>query len=79
MASEHRTRGTIQMMDDISTALSKEGGTFGLSYDEERKEWMASMEWGREAPDSPMIGAASYALGPSAGDAIEQMLQEAGL
>lgn len=79
MATEHRTRGSIQMMEDISRTLSQDGGTFGLAYDPERKEWMASMEWGREAPDSPMVGAASYALGPSAGDAIEQMLKEAGI
>lgn len=39
-------------------------------------DWLVSMEWGSEAPDSPMIGAASYGAGDTLADAIQQVVEE---
>lgn len=62
----------------IKTISEKGGGTFGLRYDDEKKDWSAAMEWGQEAPDSPMYGAAAYGLGETAKEAIDAMLGDAG-
>lgn len=44
-----------------------------------RGEFMASSEWGEEAPDSPMVGAAAYGLGESYEEAVTQVLDQAGV
>lgn len=41
-------------------------------------DWSAALEWGREAPDSPMVGAAAYGLGDTVEDALRAALDEAG-
>lgn len=35
-------------------------------------------EWGQEAPDSPMAGAAAYGMGDTLAEAIATMVSEAG-
>jgi hypothetical protein len=67
------------MFDEITKLLEPEGGAFGLSYNSETKEWMAALEWGREAPDSPMAGAAAYGLAESPAVAVETALKDAGV
>lgn len=42
-------------------------------------DFMASSEWGSEAPDSPMAGAAAYGLGESVEEALTQVLDQAGV
>jgi hypothetical protein len=39
-------------------------------------EWIVGLEWGQEAEDSPMAGAAAYGVGVSAWDAVEMALRE---
>jgi hypothetical protein len=66
------------MFDAITELLQVDGGSFGLSYSPEREEWVVALEWGREAPDSPMAGAAAYGMDSVAAAAVEQALREAG-
>lgn len=42
-------------------------------------EWVVSLEWGQEAPDSPMVGAAAYGLNEELDLALVQALEEAGV
>lgn len=73
-------RSSSDMFEMISRTLSEDGGAFGLSYHEKQPEgrWVAALEWGHEAPDSPMAGAAAYGVGSSAAEAVELMLRDAG-
>jgi hypothetical protein len=67
------------MSDNIELLLNVirgEGGRLLISYDDEDKMWMVGMEWGREAPDSPMAGAASYGLQENLADALAQVQAE---
>jgi hypothetical protein len=76
------TRSSAQALEGIVKTLSEEGGAFGLRYDPDAKpedRWTAALEWGQEAPDSQMAGAAAYGLGASASEAVDQMLDEAGV
>jgi hypothetical protein len=76
-------RSSAQVLEGIVKTLSEEGGSFGLTYRFGVKPgdgpWMAALEWGQEAPDSPMAGAAAYGIGESASEACDQMLDEAGV
>lgn len=40
--------------------------------------YSAGAEWGQEAPDSPMAGAASYGTGDTLEEAVEELLADAG-
>jgi hypothetical protein len=51
-------------------------GVVALSYG--RGLWTVAIEWGREAPDSPMVGAASYGMGATAGEALAAAVSDAG-
>lgn len=42
-------------------------------------EWIAACEFGEEEPGSEMVGGAAYGVAPTAGEAIDQVLQEMGL
>jgi hypothetical protein len=76
-------RSSAQVLDGIAKTLLQEGGRFSLVHDASRKPadgpWMAAMEWGSEAQDSPMYGAAAYGIGESASEACDLMLDEAGV
>lgn len=76
-------RSSSQALEGIAKTLSEEGGRFSLMHDDSKKladgPWMAAMEWGHEAEDSPMYGAAAYGIGESAAQAIDLMLDEAGV
>lgn len=79
-ASEQRPiRPSGRMLEDVVKLLEPEGGSFGLSYNPEREEWMAAIEWGREVPDSPMVGAAAYGIDAVPAAAVETALREAGV
>lgn len=81
-------RSSAQALEGIAKTLSEEGGRFGLTCTNKHdakgvleQEWTAAMEWGNEVPgeDSEMYGAAAYGVGRSAGEAIDRMLDEAGV
>lgn len=74
-------------MDDVMDRLTQiiegliaaGGGTFAItlvSKDKEDEHWVAMAEFGQEAEDSPMVGGASYGMGPSANEAVSTVLTE---
>jgi hypothetical protein len=69
------------MIEAVVQRISEEGGAFSLvcSGGVDAEEFTAAMEWGQEAPDSPMAAAAAYGIGSSAAEAIELMLNDAGV
>lgn len=56
----------------------KGGGSIATGLDESGKEWMASVIFGREAPDSPMAGGAAHGVGVL-DEALFQAASECGL
>jgi hypothetical protein len=69
----------IPELEKIAQKLKKEGGCFTLGYDPDRSEWTTAMEWGKEASDSPMAGAAAYGVSPDLSTAVGHVVREAGL
>lgn len=66
----------MDRLDRIIAGLTAAGqGTFALILNS-RGEWLVAAEYGKEASDSPMVGAASYGIGQSANDAIQMVLDE---
>ena len=55
---------------DVSVVITR-------NCDREPRLWMVGMEWGQEAPDSPMVGAAAYGLDENLDIAVEQALADA--
>lgn len=43
------------------------------------RSWTVAIEFGREAPDSPMVGGAAYGVASDLREAVEQALSEAGV
>lgn len=60
----------------VAEHLAVEEGSFALVCHD--GQWTASIEWGCEADDSPMVGAAAYGIGATAREAIENAVDEAG-
>lgn len=61
----------------VAVLLAGHGGRFGLSVHDDGV-WAAGIEWGKEAEDSPMAGAAAYGIGATAQEAVMAVLREAG-
>ncbi len=61
----------------IINHLQDQGGAFVIMFDPERADWTCSMEWGREADDSPMAAAAAYSVDITPEDAIQKLVDEA--
>lgn len=57
--------------------IDGEGGGRLLISKNEDGTWMVGMEWGKEAPDSPMAGAAAYGLENTLYEALESALGDA--
>lgn len=74
-----KTRPSAKMFEDISVFLTREGGAFGMGYNPDEGEWVVRLEWGREAVDSDMVGAAAYQVHPVPAIAVELCLKEAGI
>jgi hypothetical protein len=79
-----------QLMHRIVTnCIAAQGGALGVSFIPERTRegsdakveahWMVGAEYGREAPDSPMAGAAIYGTGLTLRAALEQAGDDARL
>lgn len=64
-------------IEGIVKTIGEEGGRFTIVYDTERG-WIAAMEWGREAPDSPMAAAAAYGAGDTAEEAMRALDRDGG-
>lgn len=64
---------TLQRLQAFAESIGKDGD-LGLIW--RGDEWLASAEFGREAPDSPMVGGAAYGNEPTAVATIEQMLAD---
>lgn len=70
---------TGDKLETITTRLEHEGGGhLGVAYIDHRAEWLVAVEWGQEAEDSPMAGAASYGTGDTLEQALDQVLAETG-
>jgi hypothetical protein len=67
----------------IRDVLEKEGGGFGISCmkkpEADNDVWVGSLEWGKEAEDSPMVGAAAYSQADTFNDCIVELAKDAGL
>jgi hypothetical protein len=61
-------------VDALVALVGQESGRVGIGFD--GHEWVVALEWGHEAPDSPMAGAASYGVGVELRDALRQVLTE---
>jgi len=57
---------------EIVMTLGREGGRFAIAYDAE-DGWVAALEWGREASDSPLAAAAAYGVGDTAEQAMDAL------
>lgn len=57
--------------------LANEGCNYALTR--HKDNWLVALEWGQEAEDSPMVGAAAYGVSTSIWVAVEMALQEVGL
>lgn len=55
--------------------LARESGSFVLIRDE---DWLASLMFGQEAPDSPMVGGAADGVGLTAQSALSMMIEQTG-
>ena len=54
-----------------------DGGRLMMAFHD--GQWVAGLEWGREDPDSDMVGAAAYGVDKVAAAALAGALQDAGL
>jgi hypothetical protein len=90
VGTEQRTRGWVRMMEAITTFIEANRGSFALGYKEQTGEWMAVIEYKvaetheypseyELEPETVYRPATHSGVGPSAGDAIETLLKEAGL
>jgi len=80
MTPQHNTSVLIDAsrMAAIVNGLTR-AGSGGISITlTDAGEWLVAAEYGREAPDSPMVGASSYGTGFTAREAIDQVLAETG-
>lgn len=71
-------RSCHDAIEAIGQLLEKEGGRFNLVKMDDSDDWLAALEWGKEAPDSDMVGAAAYQYGENPLQAINRVLDEAG-
>lgn len=67
----------------IRKVLEREGGGMGISCmkkpDHDNDIWVGSLEWGKEAEDSDMVGAAAYSQADTFNDCIVELAKDAGL
>jgi hypothetical protein len=70
----------LDMIAAIEMFAHERGGMFGLSFnacEERTRKWAASLTWGREAPDSPMVSAQALGIGEVIREALQQVIDEA--
>lgn len=64
---------TLQRLQAFATEQVGTEGIIGLQWT--GRDWLASAEWGSEAPGSPMAGAAAYGSADDATACVEEMLE----
>jgi hypothetical protein len=69
---------THNLLGQAIEVIEEEGGRVLISKNDDGT-WVVGMEWGKEAEDSPMAGAAAYGLDDSLDAALERCLGDAGL
>lgn len=62
----------------VAKGLADEEGHLHIGKRTGTNEWVVGMEWGKEAEDSPMAGAAAYGMGETLVDALGGMLDDTG-
>jgi hypothetical protein len=60
----------------IEKFCAEQEGTFALGVGQ-RGGWSAMLNFGREAPDSPMAGGSAIGTGDTAAEAVAQVVEEA--
>jgi hypothetical protein len=69
----------MTLLSRLAAHLTENGGVaLHAEHGMGATEFAAASEWGREAHDSPMAGAAAYGIGDTLGEALEVMLAQAG-
>ena len=72
-----------EIIAKIADTLEKEGGGFGISCQKkpvgDNDIWVGSLEWGKEAEDSDMVGAAAYSQADTFDDCLRELAKDAGL
>lgn len=63
-------------LEAIAKFCAANEGTFALGHGQ-KGEWSAMLNFGREAPDSPMAGGSALGSGKSAEEAIDGVIAEA--
>jgi hypothetical protein len=68
-------------LEAIAAFCHREDGIFSLALNARADvgKWSASLAWGREAPDSPMVAAQAIGMGDTPAEAIAQIVEEARL
>jgi hypothetical protein len=83
MAQAQQDAPVVDALMKIRELLEKQGGGFGISCmkreEADNDTWVASLEWGKEAPDSDMVAAAAYSQGNTFNDAVLEVAKEARL
>lgn len=67
---------TLQRLQAFAKEDVGATGTIGLHWNPDREDWMFAAEWGSEAPDSPMVGAAAYGNDDDVTVCVEQALKD---
>lgn len=67
---------TLERLQAFATQDVADEGVVSLQWLGSKKGWMFAAEWGREAADSPMAGAATYGNDDEVTACIEQGLQD---
>lgn len=74
---------TTKTLASIADLIDKQGGRFSVSAEKPsgpaEGRWMVGLEYGEEAPDSPMYAAASYGTGDTLEQALQTLVDEVGL
>jgi hypothetical protein len=76
--ADDQSQTTLRRLQTFAERVGTEGD-ITLQWQSKHQEWLFAAEWGSEAPDSPMAGAATYGNDGDAMRCIEQALSDAGL
>lgn len=63
-------------VEKLLEALDEHGGTLVVTHDKEGGECLVALYFGREAPDSPMVGGATHGVGETIEDALSRAARD---
>lgn len=61
----------------IAKFCRERGGAFSLGYSDASGDWSAMLNFGREAPDSPMAGGSALGSGDTPEECLAGLIDEA--